>query len=495
MKSYHETFNKRSRLVQAPQTLGAAANALAAIDPRQLKFRVAAALRVQNDYFPCFDWSFPPPITRKQRGPWDAATLFQHDSVIPRRYSLYLHVPYCATLCKFCYYPVIPGRSESEMADYVDHLIREMALYAPVFTGQRCESVYIGGGTPTYLGNELLARLFDGLRRHFDFTDDAEISIESAPGTLPADRVALLRLLGVTRLSYGIQTLDAALLAGLNRGYSVPAAVAELRHALEVIGNVNVDTMYGFDQESEHALLETLMSFTALGVPGVSIYALDSQRCNSDRIKTEPAADRRFQTKLDVFKRAREFLGEQGFEPVLQNIFVRPQQGSYRHQLRRWQNLPLAALGVGAMGYAPRRLYQNHVGIKNYYAELDAGRLPVLESEMLSAELEFARELVSLLRFTRVDLKALHEKYGVDAGAVYADLIAALVELGYVEQQGDTLNLTDKAMPYNNIVPMLFAPDSFKALLYDLPEDYRQNFPLPAVLTEVGATQSAAIGL
>ncbi|MHB8346632.1 MAG: coproporphyrinogen-III oxidase family protein [Acidiferrobacterales bacterium] len=495
MKRYHDTINKRSRLIDAPMVGTAAPGALGIFDPKTLKFRIASALRIQNDYFPCFDWTFPPPITPKSRTPVDAAGLFGEASVVQGRYSIYAHIPFCAALCRFCYYPVMPGSHEEEMQRYVDYLLREMALYAPVLAHSRCESIYIGGGTPTYLGNRLLQQLLEGMHRHFRLTEDAEISIESAPGTIPPDRIALLTQLGVNRLSYGIQSLDSEMLAGLNRTYSVSAAIVEISNAVKVIGNVNVDTMYGFEDETDDALSGTLSQLIGLGVPGLSIYSLDSQRCDHDKVRFLPARDEQHERKLVLFRRAKQLLRQEGYEPVLQNIFVRRERASYRHQLRRWENVPLVALGISSMGYAPRVLYQNHLALKSYYRSLDEGKLPVLETEHIAPEMEMARELVSQLRFTKVDIRNINAKYDVDIRAIYADLISALFELGYLDVSGETLRLAEKAAPYNNIIPMLFAPDAFKQTLHDLPEEYRENFPLPYVLTQVGATQSLPTGL
>lgn len=490
MKRYHENLNKKSRLTLDPLATPPQAALLAPLEPDKLRTRIADALRVQNDYYPCFDWTFPPPITQKTRGALTAGQLFEHPSAVPGRYSLYLHLPFCASLCKFCYYPVIPGQHDAEMERYVDYLLKEAELLAPVFAGQECESVYLGGGTPTHLPSPLLQRLIEGLTSRFRLAAGAEVTIESAPGSIPPDKLLLLKELGVNRLSYGIQTLDESLLANLNRNYSVAAAKEELYQAVRILGNVNIDTMYGFEGETDDALLSTLRAFVELGVPCVSIYALDGQRCNSDRPKDMPARDDQYERKIATYRTAREFLAGHGFEPVLQNIFLDPARASYRHQLRRWENLPLVALGISSMGYAPRRLYQNQLSLKVYYEKLDRGELPVMEWEDLTPELEIMREVVSQLRFTQVDTCRIRDKYGLDVTQVFRDLIASLADLGYLEHRDGVLRLTDSAAHFNNILPMLFAPDDFKEVIYGLPEEYREKFPLPYVLTQVGATQS-----
>lgn len=354
MKQYSGSFNKRSRLLQPPALDGTATTSLRPLDPDTLPEHLQSVLQVQNDFFPCFDWSFPPPLLSTHTPPESAQALFSSPSVEPGRYSLYLHIPFCKTLCSFCYYTVMPGRGIEQSAQYLDYLIREMELYAPALQEDWCESVYIGGGTPTYLDESQLTFLIQALRERFHLLEDAEISIEAAPGTLSRSKLETLRELGVNRLSYGIQTLDEKLLATMNRHYSVTEAEHELELALDIIENINVDTMYGFENEPADALDRTLKRFHGLGIPGLSIYALDTQRIRKGKSLLGPPRDAQYEQKIDTFSRARELLHSLGYRSVLQNVFVQPGRSSYRHQVRRWDNLPLVSLGISSQGYAPR---------------------------------------------------------------------------------------------------------------------------------------------
>ncbi|GMQ87856.1 MAG: hypothetical protein BMS9Abin08_1067 [Gammaproteobacteria bacterium] len=493
MKQYSGSFNKRSRLLRAPGLAGASTGTLKSLEPDTLVDHLGKVLQVQNDFFPCFDWAFPPPLLNKHEPPKSTHELFSRPSVEPGKYSLYFHIPFCKTLCSFCYYTILPGRGVEQSGLYIDYLIKEMELYAPVVQGQWCESVYIGGGTPTYLDDVLLTRLIEAIHRNFHCTEDAEISIEAAPGTLPRSKVRLLKSLGVNRLSYGIQTLDEKLLSTMNRHYRVDEAEYELQSVLEEIGNVNVDTMYGFEGEPGHALRNTLERFNTLGVPSLSIYALDSQRSRSGKSLFGPPLDEQYEHKIHLFAEAAEILGGFGYEQVLQNVFLIPGKSSYRHQVRRWDNLTLIALGLASQGYAPSTPYQNVGAIKSYYQLLDAGKPPLATIDVLTPELEMIREVASRLRFTQVDMGTIQRKYGVDLDYVFGDLIRALVEIGHLQRDGDELSLTGKAAYYNNIIPMLFAPDAFKEQLMALPEEYLAEYPVPYVMTQAGCTQSAAI--
>ncbi len=495
MKQYSEAFNKRSRLLRVPELGEVGDRELARLEPALLTDRLRQVLRIQNDFFPCFDWTFPPPILNKHEPPASAAELFARPSVEPGRYSLYLHIPFCKTLCSFCYYTVLPGKGIEQSGEYIDALVREMQMYAPVLRDQLCESVYIGGGTPSFLSDELIQKLFAALQVNFAIEDGAEISLEAAPGTLPRAKSRLLKSVGVNRLSYGIQTLDSELLATMNRYYSVDEALLELEAALDEIGNVNVDTMYGFENEPDDALLKTLTRFNELGIPSLSIYSLDTQRSRSGKSLFGPPKDELYRRKIERFAEADELLGGLGYEPVLQNVYTIPGKGSYRHQVRRWDNLPLVSLGLASQGYAPQTPYQNVGAIKFYYQHIDEGRLPIATIDRLDADLELIREVSSQLRFTRVDLASIQRKYGVDLDFVFGDLIRSLTELGYLQRDGDELSMTREAAYYNNLIPMLFAPDAFKQQLLSLPEEYLSEYPVPFVMTQVGETQSAAIDI
>ncbi|MEE9422630.1 MAG: hypothetical protein V3V50_05685, partial [Gammaproteobacteria bacterium] len=255
----------------------------------------------------------------------------------------------------------------------------------------------------------------------------------------------------------------------------------------------NVDTMYGFENEPDDALQNTLIRFHSLGIPSLSIYSLDTQRSESGKSLLGPPKDELYRQKILRFAEADELLTGFGYKPVLQNVYAIPGKASYRHQVRRWDNLPLVSLGLASQGYAPQTPYQNVGSIKFYYQHLEAGRLPIATVDRLDPELEMIREVSSQLRFTKVDVASIQRKYGVDLDFVFGDLIRSLTELGYLQRHSDELSMTSEAAYYNNLIPMLFAPDAFKEKLLALPEEYLADYPVPFVMTQVGCTQSAAI--
>lgn len=126
-KKYSANFNKRSRLHRVPEILGESVKQarLESLNASDLSRKLSDTLQVQNDFFPCFDWTFPPPLISKSSAPATAEDLFAKPSIIPHKYSIYLHSPFCKTLCSFCYYSILPGKGINESATYVDYLIKD----------------------------------------------------------------------------------------------------------------------------------------------------------------------------------------------------------------------------------------------------------------------------------------------------------------------------------------------------------------------------------
>src|SRR6478609_708635 len=168
---------------------------------------------------------------------------------IPRRLSLYVHVPFCASPCFYCGCNRIITRDVSRAGPYVDRLVREIALTSPLFDRDReVIQVHFGGGTPNFLSPAQLADVLDSLRRHFHFSSASErdISIELDPRFVVPDEIAALADLGFNRASFGVQDFDPAVQVAVNRIQSVVETQAVIE-ACRATGfrSVNVDLIYG----------------------------------------------------------------------------------------------------------------------------------------------------------------------------------------------------------------------------------------------------------
>lgn len=376
-----------------------------------------------------------------------------------------------------CYYTVSAAKENNPVRQkYQDALIREIEGYARLTPkGAKCESVYIGGGTPTAIGSNL-TDIVNMIYDRFDLSECKEFTVESSPNTLSRPYLEELKAAGVNRFSYGVQTLEEEVLHRVNRNYEVPDILEDLKMLQEVIGNFNVDTMYDLPGESTGAILDTLNTLKDYA-PGITLYALDPIREHDGVALHETAeeAQRKFQT-------AKEFLLKNGYRQLFQNNFARD-DGSYLHQRRRWDNLPVLAIGPSSQGYLPKFQYSNVSSIKKYIDRESDFSIEIVQK--LDAKLEAAREVTTKLRFLGLDIENVRKKYNFDLFSTFSEMVDILIGAGQLEYVDGVLKLTVAGERNNNIIPMMFAPDSLTNELMQM------KHPLAPVFGDFGERQTA----
>ena len=310
--------------------------------------------------------------------------------------ALYVHVPFCVSLCPYCDFVVYAGAAArgpaSRIAAFMTALLAELDLRADLLDAafpehEPLETVYLGGGTPTLLPAPAIAAILDRVRRRFGIAAGAEVTIESNPGPDERGDLAALRDAGVTRLSLGAQSFDPALLRGLGRRHRpehIAAAVAEARAA--GIESVSVDLLYDVPGQDLDAWAATLEAALDLGVDHVSAYALtlddpDAEGLTGelgDHLPTSPGARRwreaavRRQDETVAaaqYMLAVERLGAAGFRGYEISNWARPGHES-RHNLVYWTRRPYEAVGPGAHAFDGARRRWNAARLDGYLAAL-----------------------------------------------------------------------------------------------------------------------------
>src|SRR5512140_917563 len=164
--------------------------------------------------------------------------------------SLYVHVPWCLRKCPYCDFNSHEKRGELPEREYVDALVADIEASLPKVWGRRFHTIFIGGGTPSLLSPEAIARLLVAIRTLLPVDPEAEITMEANPGTFEAERFRGFRAAGVNRLSLGVQSFDDAKLAALGRVHGADEARRALAAALEIFPTVNADVMYGLPAQT-----------------------------------------------------------------------------------------------------------------------------------------------------------------------------------------------------------------------------------------------------
>lgn len=262
--------------------------------------------------------------------------------------GLYVHIPFCAAKCSYCDFYSLAHR-EDRMDDYCAALTQHLREVAPRMAGQQVDTVYFGGGTPSYLGHKRLAALLKTIRKCYALTADAEITLEANPDSAgDVKALKLLRKAGFNRLSLGAQAMDDEMLRAIGRIHTaqqVHEAVSAARSA--GFQNISIDLMYGLPGQTMDHWQRTLESAVALGTEHVSAYGLKVEEGTPLWQRRESAELPDDEAQADMYLWAVEALAAAGYGQYEISNFARPGYES-RHNLRYWRMAPYAGFGPGA---------------------------------------------------------------------------------------------------------------------------------------------------
>ena len=305
--------------------------------------------------------------------------------------SIYVHIPFCESLCYYCACNKIITKHHERGAEYLRYLSREVELnVAHLGAGQTVSQLHLGGGSPTFLSDVELQDLMAMLRRHFVFTPGGEYSMEVDPRTVTPERLKLLRELEFNRLSFGVQDFEPAVQKAVHR-IQPAAQVFDLVAASRELGfeSINVDLIYGLPMQSPETFERTLAQVVKLRPDRIALYAyahLPERFKPQRRIHAQdlpPAA-----SKLAMLASAMRVLMAAGYVYVGMDHFalatdalaVAKRQGRLHRNFQGYSTQPdcdLVALGVSSIGRVGSTFSQNVKTIEAYYDLLDQGRLPV----------------------------------------------------------------------------------------------------------------------
>jgi oxygen-independent coproporphyrinogen-3 oxidase len=412
----------------------------------------------------------------------------------PRPLSLYLHIPFCESLCYYCACNKIITANRSKAEVYLRYLKREVDMQAALFGSERrVEQLHFGGGTPTYLSDAQMGELMDYLRTRFRFAGDGEgeYSIEIDPRTVDAARIHSLRRQGFNRLSLGVQDFDADVQKAVNR-IQPEALTVDAIAAARAAGfrSVSIDLIYGLPKQSVATMTQTLAKVIAASPDRISIYnyAHMPQLFKSQRLidETELPAP---QVKLDMLALCIERLTGAGYVYIGMDHFAKPddelaiaqRSGELHRNFQGYSThaeTDMVSCGVSAISAVAGAYSQNEKSLERYYAALDRDELPVARGVALSRDDSVRRAVIQRLMcdFT-LDVPAFESEHGVVFADYFANEMPRLREFaedGLLELGARTVAVTargrllirnvamafDKYLGTPNLVPLQRMPYS-----------------------------------
>lgn len=262
--------------------------------------------------------------------------------------SLYIHVPWCVKKCPYCDFNSHALSGDIPENGYLDAIMEDLAGDLAFIQGRPIETVFIGGGTPSLMSPGFYNRLFDRLRTHLSFADDAEITLEANPGTVEQSRFTGFRGAGINRLSLGIQSFNPMRLEALGRIHDDKAAHRAIEAARNAgFDNFNLDLMHGLPGQTPADALDDLRAAMSWHPPHLSWYQLTLEPNTEfySRPPQLPDDDRLW----EIYCQGADYLHQQGFKDYEVSAWSRPGMES-RHNLNYWMFGDYLALGAGAHG-------------------------------------------------------------------------------------------------------------------------------------------------
>ena len=389
------------------------------------------------------------------------------------RLSLYLHVPFCRTLCWYCGCHTRIVGSDASLADYVAALRREIGLVADALPRRvGVGHVHWGGGTPTILAPDDFAGLMALLHDRFDVAPEAEIAVEIDPRRMSQARIDALAAAGVSRASLGVQSFDPVVQRAINRVQSV-AETAEVTAALRRAGiaKVNLDLIYGLPHQTARSCAATVDEAVGLAPDRLAVFGyahvpwLKRHQQRIDEAALPDAAAR-----LDQFETIAERLGAAGYRPIGLDHFARPgdtlarrlDEGRLRRNFQGYtddQCGVLLGFGASALGLLPDGYLQNETRIGDYQRLLAAGTLPVRRGRRLTDDDRRRGAVIErIMCDLAVDLAAIAIRHGPDPGGFAAELarLAELERTGIVRLEGSRIVVAADCRPLARTVASVF---------------------------------------
>ncbi len=314
--------------------------------------------------------------------------------------SLYIHVPFCESVCYYCACNKVITKHHSKSAEYLRYLARELDLHVQHFgRGHHVSQLHIGGGTPTFLSDAELSDLMHTVRRHFNLVPGGEYSIEVDPRTVTEQRLEHLHQLGFNRLSFGVQDFDPAVQKAVHRVQPAEQVFALVSAARRIgFESVNVDLIYGLPLQTPESFARTLSQVAQLRPDRIALYAYAHLPARFKPQRRIVAAELPAPAdKLSMLSQSLDAFSEAGYVYVGMDHFALPndalavakRQGRLHRNFQGYSTQPdcdLIALGVSAIGRVGATYSQNAKTLDEYYDALDQGRLPIVRGMALTRD-------------------------------------------------------------------------------------------------------------
>ncbi|HHT50317.1 MAG TPA: oxygen-independent coproporphyrinogen III oxidase [Eubacteriaceae bacterium] len=366
--------------------------------------------------------------------------------------GLYIHIPFCAKKCYYCDFPSYSNLEEM-ITPYIIALKKEIQLIAIKYPDIIVKTIFIGGGTPTYIDSKYIIEIMETIRNNFTIINNAEISLEGNPGTYDFFKLSDYKEGGINRLSIGVQTTQDRLLNDLGRIHTKRQFLQAFNNAREIgFNNINIDLIFGLPNQSMEDWQETLEEVVRLQPTHLSCYSLIIEEgtpfyelYRKGRININEDLER------EMYYYTKKFLTSQGYNHYEISNFAK-EGFQCIHNLIYWDVKPYIGIGSSAHSFLNNNRFSNYNSVEKYIESLANNQLPISSVNKLSKE-DLIEEYIflGLRKIQGISARDFFNTYGEKIESRYGKTLDKLVRENLIKK-GENIALTSKGLDFANYV-------------------------------------------
>ena len=364
--------------------------------------------------------------------------------------ALYIHIPFCKQKCFYCDFPSY-ARKDDLMSDYIEALLIELKEKIKAY---KVRSLFIGGGTPSYLNEENLRKLMKVIK-NINFIEDAEKTIECNPGTVSEEKFNIMKEGGINRLSFGLQTTKNNLLKGIGRIHTFEAFKDNYNLARSVgFNNINIDMMFGLPNQSVKDWTDSLEEVAKLNPEHISAYSLIIEEgtpfyklYNEDKLKLPSEEEER-----EMYKKCKDILIENGYHQYEISNYAKEGKECLHNEVY-WMCNEYIGVGASSSSYIDGKRIKNIDDLREYIKRIGSGK-SIVDEEIINTKNDNIEEFMFMgLRMNcGIEEEEFKRRFHTDIDNVYKDVIEGNINKGLLERKRGRIYLTDKGIELSNMV-------------------------------------------
>jgi oxygen-independent coproporphyrinogen-3 oxidase len=383
--------------------------------------------------------------------------------------GIYVHIPFCRKRCHFCYFKVYTDKDSDEINTYLEAVVQELRLYSerPFVNGRTPRFIYFGGGTPSYISSRQLASLVEGMKSALPWGQPDEVTFECEPGTITEGKLQVIKDIGVTRLSLGIENFDDQILQINGRAHGAKQIDQSYELARSIgFPQINIDLISGMVGETTPNWQDCVAKTIALSPDSVTIYQMEIPYNTTifHNMKVEgqtvaPVAS--WSMKRQWVEYAFAEFERAGYTVASAYTVVKnPAKTHFVYRDLLWMGADMVGLGVASFSHVGGTHFQNLHEFEPYLNSLHAGKLPIYRALTPTEDERMIRELILQMKLGRVQTPYFESKFRVNIQDRFAGPLANMRDHGWLQVDGSTLRLSrDGLLQVDRLLHEFFLPE------------------------------------